>query len=86
MSARFQFYEIVRVIGNNPRSQQNLIHKEGIVLGMSDPDGDNKREYGVHINEFMETFSFFEDLLESCGRSGSRQDVIARPLRRKRDR
>ena len=83
MASKFQFYEIVRVIADSPRIRQSLIHKEGIIVGMSDPDSENKRDYAVYINDFMECFAFPEDLLDSCGRIGTPQDVIARPLRRK---
>lgn len=76
MNTKFQFYEFVRIIAESPRIQQSLIHKEGIIVGISDPYIDNKRDYGVHINEYMETFVFSEDLLESCGRIGKRQDVV----------
>ena len=73
---RFQFYEIVRVIGQSPRVRENLIHKVGIVVGMGDPDALGRREYGVHFNDLRETFALSEDLLVSCGRVGSRKDVI----------
>lgn len=79
MATKFQFYEIVRVIAESPLIRQSLIHKEGIIVGMNDPDFENKRDYAVHINDFMETFVLFEDLLESCGRIGNRQDVVSKP-------
>lgn len=79
MKTKFRFYEIVRVIAESPLIRQSLIHKEGIIVGISDPYINNKRDYAVHINEFMETFVFFEDLLESCGRIGKRQDVVSKP-------
>lgn len=78
MTTKFQFDEIVRVIAESPRIRQSLIHKEGIVVGMSDPDVMNKRDYGVYFNDLMETFALFEDLLESCGRTGNRQDFASK--------
>jgi Immunity protein 31 len=84
MVTKFQFYEIVRVIAQSPRIRQSLTHKEGIILGMSDPDISDKRDYAVHINEYMETFGFSEDQLESCGRIGKRQDVVSKPWGRGR--
>jgi Immunity protein 31 len=82
MVTKFQFFEIVRVIAQSPRIRQSLIHKEGIIVGISDPDVGNSRDYAVHINEYMETFGFSEDQLESCGRIGKRQDVVSKPWRR----
>jgi hypothetical protein len=79
MATKFQFYEIVRVIAESPLIRQNIIHKEGIIVGMNNPDIENKRDYAVHINDYMETFVLFEDLLESCGRIGKRQDVVSKP-------
>ena len=78
MTTKFRFYEIVRIIAESPLIQHRLISKEGIVVGMNDPDSSNKRDFAVHINEHMETFVFFEDLLESCGRIGSRQDIVSK--------
>jgi hypothetical protein len=77
METKFQFYEIVRVIAQPASIRESLIQKEGIILGMSDPDRLNKRYYGVHINDYGETFAVYEDLLESCGRIGRRQDAVS---------
>jgi hypothetical protein len=76
MQTKFQFYEIVRVLGQSPRIRENLVHKIGIVVGMDDPDLLNRREYGVHFNELRETFAFSEDLLESYGRIATRKDAV----------
>jgi len=77
METKFQFYEIVRVIAESPLIRQSLIQKEGIIVGMSASDTLNKRDYAVHINEYGETFALPEQLLESCGRIGSSQDVVS---------
>lgn len=79
MATKFQFYEIVRVILESPLIQQSLLHKEGIIVRMNDPIIMNKRDHAVHINNCMETFVFPEDLLESCGRIGKRQNVVSKP-------
>ena len=67
MEPRFAFYEIVRVIGDPPRIREALRGKEGIVVGMSDSSNVVERDYGVHINEFGETFGIPEHLLEPTG-------------------
>jgi Immunity protein 31 len=77
MKTRFQFYEIVRVIAQPRLIREDLVNKEGIVVGMSDPDNLNYRDYGVHFNHLRETFVISEDLLESSGRVGSRKEVIS---------
>ncbi|MEI8194404.1 MAG: hypothetical protein WCI73_00690 [Phycisphaerae bacterium] len=78
MVNKFKFYEVVRIIAVTPRVREDIIYKEGIIVGMSDPDDQNRREYGVHINEFGETFAVPEQSIESTGRSANRQDVISR--------
>jgi len=77
MESKFQLHEIVRVIAQSPRIRQNLINKEGIIVGWSD----DNRDYAVHINDFGETFGLSEDHLESTGRIGTRQDVVSRGSR-----
>jgi hypothetical protein len=77
METKFKFYEIVRVVVQPPRIRETLIDKEGIVVGMSDANNHN-RDYGIHINEYGETFAVPEHALESTGRFGSRQDVVSR--------
>lgn len=71
-SPKFQFYEFVRVIADQPHASKALVNKEGLVVGMSD----GGRDYAVHFNECRETFAINEQHLESCGRVGSRQDVV----------
>jgi hypothetical protein len=78
LETKFKFYEIVRVVVQPPRIRETLIYKEGIVVGMSEPNNHNHRDYGVHINEYGETFAIPEHALESAGRFGSRQDVVSR--------
>jgi hypothetical protein len=78
MTTKFQFYEVVRVIAVSPRMRESFINKEGFVVGMSEPDAANKRDYAVHINEYMTTFAFPEDLLESCGRIGMKEEIVTR--------
>ena len=78
VQTKFQFYEIVRVIADSPLIRQSLLQKEGIIVGRNEADTLNKRDYAVHFNEYGETFVLPEDLLESCGRVGSREDVVSR--------
>lgn len=83
MEPKFRLYEIVRVIAENPRIRdlflrEALINKEGFVVGMSEPYEDNHRDFGVHINEYGETFALREDALERTGRMGSADDIVSR--------
>lgn len=78
MESRFKLYEIVRIIADSSRIRKTLVNKEGIIVGRSDPDGHNRRDYGVHVNEYGETFGLPEQALEPTGRFGSRRDVVSR--------
>jgi len=78
MEARFQFYEVVRITAQPEAIRENVANKQGIISGMSEPDEDNLRYYGVHINEFGECFGVREDLLESTGRFANPKDIVSR--------
>jgi hypothetical protein len=84
MEPKFKFYEVVRIIGQPPRVQEVLVNKEGIIDGMSEPGEDNRRYYGVFVNEFGEGFGVPEDLLESTGRFAGPKDIKSRSRARGR--
>jgi hypothetical protein len=75
---KFKIHEIVHVLAQPPRIHQNVLQKEGIVVGWSDPTPGSCRHYGVHINDYGETFAIPEDVLESIGRSANQQAIISR--------
>lgn len=85
METEFKFYEIVRIIAQPQRIKETVIYKEGIVLGMSDPDDHGHRIFGVGINEYGEVFDLPWDALESTGRHGKREDFSSRSRARGRD-
>jgi hypothetical protein len=76
--SKFKFYEIVRIIAVSERISENVLYKEGIVVGMSDSGLEGPRQYGVHINEYGTTFSFPENALEGTGKTASPRDAISR--------
>lgn len=62
---KFQFYEVVRVISDDPELAE--IHGEtGAILGLSE-HGDPEYEYGVFINRDEIVWSVAEHDLESTG-------------------
>jgi hypothetical protein len=78
MEPKFKQYEIVRIVGEVSRIAVDLSNKEGFVVGMSEPCEDGRRDFGVHVNEFGETFAIPERALESTGRMGSAADIVSR--------
>jgi hypothetical protein len=78
MESQFRFYEIVRVIAQPQCIRKTVIHKEGIILGMSDLDNSGGRTYGVGINDYGEVFGIPQEALESTGRYGKREDFQSR--------
>jgi hypothetical protein len=76
VDAKFKFYEIVRIIVDSPAIHKSLINKEGIIVGICDPDDHDRRDYGVHVNEYGETFRLPEQALEPTGRFGSPRDIV----------
>ena len=78
MQPKFASYEVVRIISEAPRIKKTIRNKEGIIVGMSDPYDDGHRDYGVHINEYEETFSIPEEMLVSTGRIASEEDIVSR--------
>jgi hypothetical protein len=85
METEFKFYEIVRIIAQPQRIKETVIYKEGIILGMSDPDNDGHRIFAVGINEYGEVFGVPWDALESTGRHGKPEDFTSRSRARGRD-
>jgi len=77
MKPKFNFYEVVLITAEPPRVRKTLVNKEGIVVGMSDPNESGSRDYGVHVNEYGETFGLSENALISTGRIASPQDVVS---------
>jgi hypothetical protein len=76
--AKFKIHEIVHVLAQPPRIHQNVLQKEGIVLGWSEPTSNSCRHYAVHINDYGETFAMPEDALESIGCSANQQAITSR--------
>ncbi len=75
---KFKIHEIVHVLAQPPRIYQNILQKQGIVLGWSDPAPSGCRHYAVHINDYGETFAIPEDALESIGCSANQQAITSR--------
>ena len=78
MSPKFKFYEIVRIIAVPTSVRKDLVNKEGIVVGMSDTHNELIRDYGIHVNEYGETFALPEHSLESTGKHASQNDIVSR--------
>jgi hypothetical protein len=78
MQVRFATYEVVRIISDAPRIKETIRNKEGIIVGMSEPNDDGSRDYGVHINEYQETFAIPEQMLVSTGRFAAERDINSR--------
>jgi hypothetical protein len=59
-AAKFKIDEMVRVLAQPPRIRQNVLQKEGIVRGWSDPAPGSCRHFAVHINDYGETFAILK--------------------------
>lgn len=69
---KFQFYEVVRVISDDPELAE--IHGEtGAILGLSE-HGDPEYEYGVFIDRDEVVWSVSESALEATGIVKQRAD------------
>ena len=68
----------VRIISESPHIKKVLTDKEGIVVGMSEPYDDGHRDFGVHINEYRESFALPQQMLESTGRVATEDDIVTR--------
>lgn len=75
---QFRIHEIVHVLVQPPRIHQNIVQKEGIVLGWSDSTPGSCRHYAVHIKDYGETFAIPEDALRSIGRFANQQAITSR--------
>ncbi len=69
---KFQFYEVVRVISNNPELAE-IQGETGAILGLSE-HGDPEYEYGVFIDRDGLLWSVAEHDLESTGIIKQRAD------------
>jgi hypothetical protein len=78
MPPRFRIYEVVRILSESPQIKKVLTNKEGVIVGMSEPYDDGHRDFGVHINEFGESFALPEQMLESTGRIATEDDIVSR--------
>ncbi|HVU63421.1 MAG TPA: hypothetical protein VHC70_05560 [Phycisphaerales bacterium] len=76
MSPQLQFYEFVRITAQPPRLRETVVGREGIVVGMSDPHPNGKRDYGVWVFEHKQVFALPGDGLTTLGRIGTRADVV----------
>jgi len=71
---QFQFYEHVRV--TTPVSgKAHLGGENGVVLGRTETEGKDGWLYAVALNATRETWSFFENELQSLGKTSNREDL-----------
>jgi hypothetical protein len=80
MQYKFNFYEVVIVIGDVVTRTKNrrLQGEIGIVLGRSEPDADGKISYAVHFNSYGESMVVSENDLATMHRMANGNEIVSR--------
>lgn len=76
--SKFSFYEVVRILGEEPLTAPLAGH-EGVVLGMTE-DTEGNWSYAVTIEETTATWPFREDELETTGLFRKPEDFLQNAL------
>jgi hypothetical protein len=74
----YRHLEVVQIVGQPPGVREPLGGSEGILVGCSEPSADGQRHYGVHVNQYGETFSVPAALIRTTGRLAVPADVRTR--------
>ena len=69
--AKFKFYELVKVINEDPKYSE-IYGKVGCILGMA--EGEEEWGYAISFYDEMEGWDVMESDLESTGKFGKRSD------------
>lgn len=74
MSKKFDFYEVVTVIGTSHEQLSTILGEEGTVLGMSQDEESGMWGYAVSMTSSGEVWDIDEEHLESTGQKKNRAD------------